>query len=181
MLGKKTYILTRNASFDTTTSMFQFKILHNSLLYNKTVFNFIEVSSPLCLFCKSHEETVNLYYGYLILQQLWNQLKLYFRLILLLLLSLRRVQFSDFLRSSRPEVFCKKSVLRNFTKFTGKHLCQGLFFNKVAGLRAATLLKKRLWHRCFAENFGKYLRTPFFSEHLRWLLLFLNTGNGHLI
>ena len=34
-------------------------------------------------------------------------------------------------RSSRP-VFCKKCVLRNFTKFTGKHLCQSLFFNKVA-------------------------------------------------
>ena len=35
-----------------------------------------------------------------------------------------------------PEVFCKKVVLRNFEKFTGKHLCQSLFFNKVAGLRA---------------------------------------------
>ena len=42
-------------------------------------------------------------------------------------------------RSSRPEVFCKKGVLRNFAKFTGKYLCQGLFFNKVAGLRPATL------------------------------------------
>ena len=29
----------------------------------------------------------------------------------------------------------KKNVLRNFTKFTGKHLCQSLFFNKVTGLR----------------------------------------------
>ena len=38
-------------------------------------------------------------------------------------------------RSSRPEVSCKKGVLRNFTKFTGKHLCQSLFFNKVTGLR----------------------------------------------
>ena len=37
-------------------------------------------------------------------------------------------------RSSRPEVFCKKSVLVNFTKFTGKHLCQSFFFNKVADL-----------------------------------------------
>ena len=37
-------------------------------------------------------------------------------------------------RNSRPEVFCKKGVLRNFVKFTGKHLCQSLFFNKVAGL-----------------------------------------------
>ena len=37
--------------------------------------------------------------------------------------------------SSRPKMFCKKGVLRNFTKFTGKHLCQSLLFNKVAGLR----------------------------------------------
>ena len=53
-------------------------------------------------------------------------------------------------RSIRPEVFCKKGVLRNFAKFARKHLCQSLFFNKVAGLRPATLLKKRLWHRCFS-------------------------------
>ena len=39
-------------------------------------------------------------------------------------------------RSSRPEVFCKKCLLRNFAKYiTGKDLCQSLFFNKVAGLR----------------------------------------------
>ena len=47
-------------------------------------------------------------------------------------------------KNSRPEVFCKKGVLRNFAKFTGKQLCQSLLFNKVAGLRPATLLKKRL-------------------------------------
>ena len=55
-------------------------------------------------------------------------------------------------RSSLPDVFCKKGALRNFAKFTGKHLCQSLFFNKVAGPRAprpATLLKKILWHRYF--------------------------------
>ena len=40
----------------------------------------------------------------------------------------------DLSKSSRPEVFCKKGVLRNFAKFTGKYLCQSLFFNKVAGL-----------------------------------------------
>ena len=74
-------------------------------------------------------------------------------------------------RSSRPEVFCKKGGLRNFTKFSGKHLCQRLFFNKVAGLRTATLLKKRLWHKCFPVNFAKFQRTPFLTEHLRWLLL----------
>ena len=30
-------------------------------------------------------------------------------------------------------VFCKKGVLRNLAKFTRKHLCQSLLFNKVAG------------------------------------------------
>ena len=36
-------------------------------------------------------------------------------------------------RSSSPEAFCEGCVLRNFTKFIGRHLCQSLFFNKVAG------------------------------------------------
>ena len=74
-------------------------------------------------------------------------------------------------RSSHWEVFSVKGVPRNFVKFTGKHLCQSLFFNKVAGLKPATLLKKRIWHRCFPVNFEKFLRTSFFIEHLRWLLL----------
>ena len=30
-------------------------------------------------------------------------------------------------RSSRPEVFCKKGVLRNFTKFIRKHSDAGVF------------------------------------------------------
>ena len=36
--------------------------------------------------------------------------------------------------SSRLKCSVRKVVLRNFTKFTGKHLGQSLFFNKVAGL-----------------------------------------------
>ena len=51
-------------------------------------------------------------------------------------------------RSSCPEVFCKKRVLRNSVKFTGKHLYQRLFFNEFA----ANLLKKSL---CFPVNFAK--------------------------
>ena len=74
-------------------------------------------------------------------------------------------------RSSRPEVFCKNGVLRNFAKFTRKHLCQSLFFNKIAGLRPATLLKKRPCHRFFLVNFAKFLITSFFIEHMWWLLL----------
>ena len=49
--------------------------------------------------------------------------------------------------SSLPEVFYKKGVLKTFAKFAGKHLRQtgqSLFFNKVASLRPAALLKMRL-------------------------------------
>ena len=59
-----------------------------------------------------------------------------------------------------------KGVLRNFIKFTGQHLCQSLFFNKVADMRPATLFKKRLWHWCFSVNFVKFLRTPFVQNNL---------------
>ena len=51
------------------------------------------------------------------------------------------------------------------------NLCQGLFFNKVAGLRPATLLRKTPWYRCFSVNFVKFLRTPFLTQHLWWLIL----------
>ena len=51
----------------------------------------------------------------------------------------------------------KKGALKNFAKFTGKHQCQSLSFNKVAGLSTV--------------NFAKFLRVPFLTEHLRWLLL----------
>ena len=68
-----------------------------------------------------------------------------------------------------------RTLFSNFQKraggLPGKDLCQSLFFNKVAGLRAATLLKKRLWHWCFPLNFAKFLKTPFVTEHLRWLFL----------
>ena len=64
-------------------------------------------------------------------------------------------------RSSRPEVFCKKGVLRNFAKFTGKHLYQSL------------------WYRSFPVNFVKFLKTPFFIEHLWWLLLYLVLNGQH--
>ena len=76
-------------------------------------------------------------------------------------------------RSSRPDVFCKEGVLKIFTKFTGKHLCQSLFFNKFTGLRPETcnFIKKIIWHRDFPVNFAKFLRTTFLKEHLRWLHL----------
>ena len=72
------------------------------------------------------------------------------------LFKLKRLQR---IRSSHRRCFIIKGVLINFAKFTGKQLCQSLFFNKL-------VLKKILWHRCFSVNFAKFLRTTFLTEHL---------------
>ena len=71
-------------------------------------------------------------------------------------------------RSSHRRCSVKKGVLRNLAKFIGKHLCQRLFFNKVASFRSATFLKKNLWHRCFLVNFAKFLRTSFLQNTI-WM------------
>ena len=94
-----------------------------------------------------------------------------FLLLLLISIYLLLLGFVTESRSGYLEVFCGEGVLSNFAEFTGKHLSQSLFFDKVAGHRPVTLLKKRLWHRCLPLNFTKFLRTLFLAEHLRWLLL----------
>ena len=86
------------------------------------------------------------------------------------------------IRSSHQRCSIKKCVLENFVKFTGKRLCQSLFFNKVACLRSATLLKTRLWHSCFPVNFEEFLGTPFLQITFGRLLLndrdFVNTKSS---
>ena len=67
--------------------------------------------------------------------------------------------------------FFKINVNKNFTIFTGKHLCLSRFFDKVGDYRTTTILKKRLQHRCFPLYIAKFSRTPFFTVHFRWLLL----------
>ena len=57
---------------------------------------------------------------------------------------------------------------RDFRRNTSGWLLLTIFCKNVS---PATLLKKRLWHRCFPVNFAKFLRTPFLTEHLQWLLL----------
>ena len=50
-----------------------------------------------------------------------------------------------------------------------------LFQHKLpSGLKSCNFIKKRLQHRCFPVNIAKYLRTSFFTEHIRWLFCALN-------
>ena len=90
----------------------------------------------------------------------------------MLLQCLLGISQKDIIYGSSYQSFCKKDVFKNFAKFTGKCLCQSLFLHENPGLpQTCNFKKKRLWHRCFPVNFAKFLRTPFFTEQLQWLLL----------
>ena len=54
------------------------------------------------------------------------------------------------LRSSHRKCSISKGILRNFAKFTGKYLRQGLFLNKVAGWGL-------FFNMCFPKIFAKFL------------------------
>ena len=62
---------------------------------------------------------------------------------------------SSLIRSTHKKCSIKKGALRNFVTFTGKHMGESLFFNKLAGL----------------VNFTKFLRTPIFKDTSGRLLL----------
>ena len=76
---------------------------------------------------------------------------------------LNQQDFKNMFRSSHPKGFCEKDVLKNFAKFTEKHLCWRLFFNKVAGL-------------CFKFAFflTKLLYFPFMLISYFWIKSFSN-------
>ena len=60
-------------------------------------------------------------------------------------------------------MFNEKGVLKNFAKFTGKHLCRSLAFIKLQA-PTKTLLKKGFRHRSFLVNFVKFLKKTFFRR-----------------
>ena len=74
------------------------------------------------------------------------------------------------IRSSRPKAFYKIGVLKNFAKFTEKHPCQSLFFNKIADV-AYNFVKKETLAQVFSCEVCEIFKNIFFTEHLQWLLL----------
>ena len=68
-------------------------------------------------------------------------------------------------RSSHQRCSIKKGAPKNFAKFTGKHLCQSLFFNKVAGL--CNFIKNKTLVQVFSCEFLEIFNNTLFTEHLR--------------
>ena len=60
------------------------------------------------------------------------------------------------IKKQLQEVFCKKRCSQKFRKIHGKA--------PVPEPLSTTLLKKRLWHRCFPVNFEKFLRAPYLQN-----------------
>ena len=59
------------------------------------------------------------------------------------------------------QVFCEEDVLGGFAGFRGEHMCRSLIFNKVPGLRLATLLREtQAW--VFSYGFGQISENTFF-------------------
>ena len=69
-----------------------------------------------------------------------------------------------------PEVFYKKGVLENFSKFTEIRLCQSLIFNIFLRSEACNFIHKETLDICFPVNFAKLLRTPFLQNTFGLLL-----------
>ena len=81
--------------------------------------------------------------------------------------------YSTIFRSSHWRCSIKKAILKHFVIFTGKHLCRGLFFNKVAGHQACNFIKRRLQHRYFFANIRIFIRRP--------ILFWTTLANGCLV
>ena len=70
-------------------------------------------------------------------------------------------------RSSRPEVFLSKGVLKICSKFTGEHPCQSAISVKLL----CNFIEITLRHGCSLVNLLYIFRTPFLKNASRWLLL----------
>ena len=60
-----------------------------------------------------------------------------------------------------PEVFFIKLALQNFAKFTGKHLCQSLFLNKVASLSIKNIKNIKSIYPCLKGDPDKGVSCDF--------------------
>ena len=68
--------------------------------------------------------------------------------------------FFSLIMGSKKSTNNKKGVLKKSIKFTGKHLYQSLFFNKVAGLRH--FIKKETPTQMFFCEFCEIFKSTFF-------------------
>ena len=106
-------------------------------------------------------------------KHLWNRFLLY--LVVEILQLIQRCSIKEVIwktsqnsqintRSSHPEVFLSKDVLKNFAKFTDKHLCRSLFLMKLqaGNLKLSeTATGDVLWKKVFLKRCTDVSEHPF--------------------
>ena len=70
-----------------------------------------------------------------------------------------------FFRSSHPEVFCKKHVLRDFAN-SQENTCARVSLLIKLQAKVGNFIKKDTQEKVFPVNFVKFQRTPFLTERL---------------
>ena len=78
---------------------------------------------------------------------------------------------TDIFRSSHPEMFLRKGVLKIRSKFTGEHTCRSVISIKLL----CAFIEIALRHRCSPVNLLHIFRTPFPRKTSGWLLLYISS------
>ena len=80
----------------------------------------------------------------------------------MILAKVRRKSSSNRMKTRSSHQMCslREGVLRNFAKFTGKHLCQSL------QAEACNFIKKETLAQVFSFEFCEFSKNTFFTEHL---------------
>ena len=78
-------------------------------------------------------------------------------------------------RSSRPEVYLGKTVLRICSKFAGEHPCWSAISIKLL----CNFIEITRWNGCSQVNMLDILRTPFLKNTSGWLLLWFLLVRAH--
>ena len=84
--------------------------------------------------------------------------------------SMEQLPIDSYIRSSRPEVFLKKGVLKICSKLTGEHPCRSAVSVKFQ----CKFIEIMLRHGCSPVNLLHIFRTPFSNNTSGWLLLCIN-------
>ena len=109
------------------------------------------------------------YASCLIMNEKINCISDWMRLANLITWSLKECRFTGQTEAANRAVLLKQ-VLSKMSQNSRKNTCARVSFLKKR-LRPGTLLKKRLWYRCFPVKFAKFPRTSFLQSTSRRLLL----------
>ena len=101
--------------------------------------------------------------------QLYLFMKIFFIHCIETYMKIQQQSFTNILKSR-----CSKK----FRKFHQKKAGLEFLFKKDEGPQSCNLIKKRLQHRCFPVKFAKFIRTPFSTVHLGWLLFKISNSNN---